>query len=109
MTAGDDRRRLGCRAAAVGTEVRAADERGPALAEGRCSHGARNAFACSQERIELVDSLLEREDLEGAADQQVGLEVIAAHHLDCEPAYVPHLDLAAAHQRTGARRALPQP
>jgi hypothetical protein len=98
VIAGDNWRRLGCRPAAVGTKVRSAHERGPTLAGRRRSYGPWNSFACSQERIELMDPPLECEHLGGAADQQVGLESVAAHHLDCQPAYVPHLDLAAAYQ-----------
>ena len=100
MTARDDRRRLGMAGRPQWAQKCAPRTSGaPHLQSCRRPHRARNGFASGQERIELVDSLLEREHLGGAADQQIGLEAVAAHHLDRKPPDVPYLDLAPAHER----------
>ena len=53
-----------------------------------------------QERVQLVDPLLELQNLVGAGRQQIGVEPVAPHHLDGEPADVAELDLASSSERS---------
>jgi hypothetical protein len=49
-----------------------------------------------EERVELVEPLLDQEDVTRALDEELGAKAIAADHLDGETAHVANLDFAAA-------------
>jgi hypothetical protein len=49
-----------------------------------------------QQRVDLIETLLDHEDVVGALDEQVGAKAVAPNHLDGEAPDVPDLDLTAA-------------
>jgi hypothetical protein len=51
-----------------------------------------------QQRVDLVETLLEHEDVVGALDKEVGAKTVAANHLDGEAPDVPDLDLPPARE-----------
>jgi hypothetical protein len=51
-----------------------------------------------EERVELVQPLLDQEDVARPLDEELGAKAIAADHLDGQAAHVVNLDLAAAGQ-----------
>jgi hypothetical protein len=51
-----------------------------------------------QKRVDLVETLLEREDVVGALDEQVGAKAVAPNHFDGEPSDVPDLDLTTTRE-----------
>ena len=74
-------------------------ERRAALAARKASKRAsRRGERGHEERVELVQPLLDQEDVTRALDEELGAKAIAADHLDGQAAHVAHLDLAAAGQ-----------
>lgn len=51
-----------------------------------------------QQRVDLVETLLEHEDVVGPLDEQVGAKAVAPHHLDGEAPDVPDLDLTTTRE-----------
>ena len=97
VAAPDDGRRLGRGAAAVRAEVRAAEDRGAALALDR-GDAPRDHRPGGDDRVELVDPLLDREHLGAARVEQRVAPVVPPRHLDGEAADVAHLELPDAGQ-----------
>jgi hypothetical protein len=74
-------------------------ERSAALAVRKGSKRAsRGGERGREERVELVQSLLDQEDVASALDEELWAKAISADHLDGQAAHVAHLDLAAAGQ-----------
>jgi hypothetical protein len=83
----DDGRCRGDRAPAVRAEVRAADDGRAACASGR-GCGTAGSRGHREERVELLQPLVEREELVAPVDEEVLPELVAPVHLDHQPAQV---------------------
>ena len=95
LSAGDDGRLRLHRATAVGAEVGAPNEWGATLAPRgrRCSpYGDRRR----EQRVQLLQTLVERDQLIAAIDEQVLPELIAPEHLQHQAAEIPQTLLAHA-------------
>ena len=98
MRAADDWWGRGGRAAAVGTEMRAPNERSAARAPG-CRRRTPDGDGCCQQCVELLQALVQCDQLVAALDEQVLAELVAAEHLQHEAAKVAEALFADAKQR----------
>lgn len=64
----------------------------------RSQRPARRDERGHEERVELVQPLLDQKDVAGALDEKLGPKAVAANHLDGEAADVANLDLAPARE-----------
>ena len=98
LGATDHRRSGGSRPAAIRAEVRTPDERRPA---GTASRWRRppNRDGSRQQCVQLLQPLVESDQLVATLDQQVLTELVAAEHLEHQPAEIPQPLLAHSEQR----------
>jgi hypothetical protein len=83
----------------VRAEVRAAGERSSASTPRHPADAAGGGCRGDENRVELVNPLLDGHDVGAALEQELGPEAVAPVHLEREPADVANAFLTPAHER----------